>query len=244
MFLETKLTNPIQILSTCISLFVLAVGFLLIGYFSLIDSSYDRLSGSDSLGRGVCLAGSVSSFGVGLVFLIAALLYSRFCSKDRIAHPNEFAKRYSTVVIPSYRMIVQSDHPDAFRFVAGTVIEADCRVFLTTERCGHEYYRVQTVGSNCTFRKPFLENKQMKLARNQARFLLVKSPTKCLNVLKVPFREVNPLSDSEAAVAGGLAGGDPMAFFTALQIISREKGFSRKSDIRSFSALNATALRS
>ena len=36
--------------------------------------------------------------------------------------------------------------------------------------------------------------------------------------------------------------GEPIAFFTALQIISREKGFSRKSDMRSFSALNATAL--
>jgi hypothetical protein len=36
--------------------------------------------------------------------------------------------------------------------------------------------------------------------------------------------------------------GEPIAFFTALQIISREKGFSRKSDMRSFSAHNATAL--
>ena len=36
--------------------------------------------------------------------------------------------------------------------------------------------------------------------------------------------------------------GEPIAFFTALQITSREKGFSRKSDIPSFSALNATAL--
>jgi hypothetical protein len=36
--------------------------------------------------------------------------------------------------------------------------------------------------------------------------------------------------------------GEPIAFFTALQIISRENGFSRKSDIPSFSALNATAL--
>ncbi len=35
---------------------------------------------------------------------------------------------------------------------------------------------------------------------------------------------------------------EPTAFFTALQIISREKGFSRKSDIPSFSALSATAL--
>jgi hypothetical protein len=36
--------------------------------------------------------------------------------------------------------------------------------------------------------------------------------------------------------------GEPIAFFTALQIISRENGFSRKSDMPSFSALNATAL--
>ena len=36
--------------------------------------------------------------------------------------------------------------------------------------------------------------------------------------------------------------GDPIAFFTALQIVSRENGFSRKSDIPSFSALSATAL--
>jgi hypothetical protein len=36
--------------------------------------------------------------------------------------------------------------------------------------------------------------------------------------------------------------GEPITFFTALQITSREKGFSRKSDIPSFSALNATAL--
>jgi len=35
---------------------------------------------------------------------------------------------------------------------------------------------------------------------------------------------------------------EPIAFFTALQIISRENGFSRKSDIPSFSALSATAL--
>ena len=38
--------------------------------------------------------------------------------------------------------------------------------------------------------------------------------------------------------------GNPIAFFTALQIISREKGFWRKSNIRNFSALNATALAS
>ena len=49
--------------------------------------------------------------------------------------------------------------------------------------------------------------------------------------------------------AGGSTGGnsdvaleEPIAFFTAAQIISREKGFSRNSDIPSFSALNATAL--
>jgi hypothetical protein len=36
--------------------------------------------------------------------------------------------------------------------------------------------------------------------------------------------------------------GEPIAFFTALQIVSRENGFSRKSDIPSFSALNVTAL--
>jgi hypothetical protein len=35
---------------------------------------------------------------------------------------------------------------------------------------------------------------------------------------------------------------EPIAFFTALQIICREKGFSRKTDMRSFSAHNATAL--
>jgi hypothetical protein len=39
----------------------------------------------------------------------------------------------------------------------------------------------------------------------------------------------------------GAALGNPIAFFTASQIISREKGFSRKLDILSFSALNATA---
>jgi hypothetical protein len=33
---------------------------------------------------------------------------------------------------------------------------------------------------------------------------------------------------------------DPIAFFNALQIISREKGFCRKSKILSFSALDAT----
>jgi hypothetical protein len=38
--------------------------------------------------------------------------------------------------------------------------------------------------------------------------------------------------------------GNPIAFFTALQIISREKGFWRKSNIRNFSALDATALAS
>ena len=47
------------------------------------------------------------------------------------------------------------------------------------------------------------------------------------------------LPDSNQADAPS---GDPIAFFTALQIISREKGFSRKSNIRSFSALNATEL--
>jgi hypothetical protein len=35
---------------------------------------------------------------------------------------------------------------------------------------------------------------------------------------------------------------NPIAFITALQIISREKGFWRKSNIRNFSALNATTL--
>jgi hypothetical protein len=39
----------------------------------------------------------------------------------------------------------------------------------------------------------------------------------------------------------GAASGEPIAFFTASQIIVRENGFSRKSDIQSFSALSATA---
>ena len=54
-----------------------------------------------------------------------------------------------------------------------------------------------------------------------------------------------------AAGAGGLFPnqanaplGDPITFFTALQIISREKGFWRKSNIRNFSALDATELAS
>ena len=41
-------------------------------------------------------------------------------------------------------------------------------------------------------------------------------------------------SDNDAALEALIA------FFTASQITSREKGFSRKSDIPSFSALNAT----
>ena len=45
-----------------------------------------------------------------------------------------------------------------------------------------------------------------------------------------------PGDNSDAAL------GEVNAFFTAAQIISREKGFSRNSDIPSFSALNATAL--
>jgi hypothetical protein len=45
-----------------------------------------------------------------------------------------------------------------------------------------------------------------------------------------------PGDNSDAALA------ELTAFFTAAQIISREKGFSRNSDIPSFSALNATAL--
>ena len=36
--------------------------------------------------------------------------------------------------------------------------------------------------------------------------------------------------------------GDPIAFFTALQIVSRENGFWRKSNIRNFSALDTTEL--
>jgi hypothetical protein len=39
----------------------------------------------------------------------------------------------------------------------------------------------------------------------------------------------------------GPAFGELIAFSTASQIMAREKGFSRKSDIESFSALNATA---
>src|ERR1700676_2619183 len=38
--------------------------------------------------------------------------------------------------------------------------------------------------------------------------------------------------------------GDPIAFFTALQIVSREKGFCRKSDTLSFSVLDVTELAS
>jgi hypothetical protein len=38
--------------------------------------------------------------------------------------------------------------------------------------------------------------------------------------------------------------GDPIAFFTALQIVSLEKGFWRKSNIRDFSALVGTELAS
>jgi hypothetical protein len=39
------------------------------------------------------------------------------------------------------------------------------------------------------------------------------------------------LSDSEASRGVDLAGDEALAFFTALQIVFREKGFSRKSDI-------------
>jgi hypothetical protein len=38
--------------------------------------------------------------------------------------------------------------------------------------------------------------------------------------------------------------GDPIAFFTALQIASREKGFWRKTNTLNFSALDATKLMS
>jgi hypothetical protein len=59
---------------------------------------------------------------------------------------------------------------------------------------------------------------------------------------------VQERSPDAAGEAGGSTGnnfgaafGEPIAFFTASQIISREKGFSRKVDILSFSALKATA---
>jgi hypothetical protein len=46
----------------------------------------------------------------------------------------------------------------------------------------------------------------------------------------------SPGDNSDAALE------EPIAFFTAAQIVSREKGFLRKSNIRNFSALNVTAL--
>src|SRR6266436_8214018 len=46
--------------------------------------------------------------------------------------------------------------------------------------------------------------------------------------------------DLSNAPGGGSTGSDPIAIFTALHIISREKGFWRKSNIRIFSALDAT----
>ncbi len=48
--------------------------------------------------------------------------------------------------------------------------------------------------------------------------------------------------DLSNTAGGGSTCTDPIAFFTALHIVSREKGFWRKSNIRTFSALDATEL--
>ncbi len=80
-----KPTTCIKNLATGISLLVLAVGFSLLGYLSFISTYNNSLAASRSLECGVSLAGSVASFGIGVVFLVAALLYRRYCTMNRAA---------------------------------------------------------------------------------------------------------------------------------------------------------------
>ena len=64
---------------------------------------------------------------------------------------------------------------------------------------------------------------------------------RCQN--RVQERPPDTVGESGGATGDnlGAALGEPIAFATASQIISREKGFSRKLDILSFCALKATA---
>jgi hypothetical protein len=84
-----KQPTHIQNLAAGVSLFVLAVGFSLLGYLSLIIKFNNSLAAPCSVEPGVCLAASISSLGVGLVFLVAALLYWRWYIKDHVAYSIE-----------------------------------------------------------------------------------------------------------------------------------------------------------
>jgi hypothetical protein len=78
-------TTHIKELAARFSLIVLAVGFSLLGYFSLWREFNNRLTISGSMQRGVCIAAGIASLAVGKTFLVAALLYWRCHLRNLIA---------------------------------------------------------------------------------------------------------------------------------------------------------------
>jgi hypothetical protein len=84
-----------------------------------------------------------------------------------------------------------------------------------------------------------MSDRLLSLKRMKTFILFYDEPPCCLIARIAPRKKdglVLDLSDWEATAAGEIIGCEPIAFFTASQIVAREKGFSRKSDILSFSA--------
>jgi hypothetical protein len=91
-----KTTIGIQSISAGISLFSLAVGFSFIGYLLFINNLCGHVATRRSLESDACLAGSIASFGIGLAFFIAALIFCHFLAMNRTVQSKEDQQSIST----------------------------------------------------------------------------------------------------------------------------------------------------
>jgi chromate transport protein ChrA len=93
---EMRSATDLQNICAGISLFALALGFSLFGYRLATNSLYDSIAMNGSVESSVCVAGSVASFGTGLIFLVAALIYWRYYATNR----RTYSKKKNNTIIP------------------------------------------------------------------------------------------------------------------------------------------------
>lgn len=90
-----KTANELQVISAGISLYILAVGFSVMGFLLFQNGFYGRAATVNSSDCGFYLACSIASFGIGLAFFIAALIYRRFYARNRRAGERKQGKSVS-----------------------------------------------------------------------------------------------------------------------------------------------------
>jgi hypothetical protein len=93
---KMKTTIGIQSVLAGISLFSLAVGFSFIGYLLFINNLCGHVATRRSLDSDACLAGSIASFGIGLAFFIASLIYWPYFAMNRTAQSKKDQQSIST----------------------------------------------------------------------------------------------------------------------------------------------------